>query len=476
MKKSIFIISASILLILSTAIFFLLNHNHFLIINNTIEDIKINNYSIFLYKDKNQPSYEAMTLNTVSKTKIDIETKENEIIHKEIKLRKLKANKAIYIYSLKDKKAYKINLTPENLPKYKIKTKPGHTKGYLFTAPIEAINWSNAIAIIIKTNGDLIFYHNNPYKDMLLLANFKKHIMPDGTIYYSINMKKNDGKTIDYYECEIFLFDKNFNLIKKITFPDGSLTESHVFEMLDKDHYFLNDYYEEDIYIPEWKKTLKALHERVFEFKDGKAILKFDTKKNPELYKHPTIIYKSFWTHIKPGGHLNHILVDPKDNNLILSFGYSSCLVKIDRKTGKVIWILGGKNDMFNLKKEQSFILQHVPQFTSDGYLTFLNNNLNFETTGNKQFSLPGGSKITKIKIDDEKRQLKDFRSIELGMSIDIMGNIQELSANRYIIGQGHNQLRMFAEEKDIVTGKTYMVLDVPGYANYKVLLYETLD
>ncbi|MBQ4646482.1 MAG: aryl-sulfate sulfotransferase [Candidatus Gastranaerophilales bacterium] len=475
MKKAIIKIATLAIIPIIIFLAYYLNCDRVVIVNKAIKDIKINTYSIFARKDKNQPSYEAMTLNTISKTKIDIETKENEIIHKEIKLRKLKANKAIHIYSLKDKKAYKINLTPENLPKYKIKTKPGHTKGYLFTAPMRVSDWSNAIALAIKTNGDLIFYHNNPNYPMKLLFNFQKIKLSNGEVYYSINMESKKGHLTNYFDTEIYLFDKNFNLIKKITSPDGKLCENHIFYMLDRNHYFISQHYPETRYAKEQKRNVKILQDHLKEIKDNDIIFDFDTGKHPEYALKYNLVYLPEWEYMEPF-HLNGMLVDPKDNNIIISAGFMSSFVKVDRKTKKPIWILGGKGDMFNLAPEQRFILQHSPMLTSDGYFTFLNNNNQFKIPGDKQFYQPGKAKIVKMKLDEKNLKITDYRTFELEDNIMFLGNLQEMSPNRYLIGYGVSRHKNFAAEKDITQNKDYMTFEIPEYSSYKITHHKTLD
>jgi hypothetical protein len=59
--------------------------------------------------------------------------------------------------------------------------------------------------------------------------------------------------------------------------------------------------------------------------------------------------------------HVNAMTIDPTDNNLLASLRTTSEIVKIDRRTGQIIWRLGGKNNQF------AFIGEHpenAPYYT----------------------------------------------------------------------------------------------------------------
>ena len=47
--------------------------------------------------------------------------------------------------------------------------------------------------------------------------------------------------------------------------------------------------------------------------------------------------------------HINSISIDPSDNNLVISGRNTVRLYKVDRKTGRVIWRLGGKHSHFRM-------------------------------------------------------------------------------------------------------------------------------
>src|SRR6202034_1834303 len=67
--------------------------------------------------------------------------------------------------------------------------------------------------------------------------------------------------------------------------------------------------------------------------------------------------------------HLNSIEVLP-DGNLLISARHTWALYKLDRKTGRVIWRLGGKRSDFAIEKQARFSWQHHARRVGPGTIT----------------------------------------------------------------------------------------------------------
>jgi Arylsulfotransferase (ASST) len=72
--------------------------------------------------------------------------------------------------------------------------------------------------------------------------------------------------------------------------------------------------------------------------------------------------------------HLNSIDVD-SDGNLLVSARHTSAVYKVDRKTGEVLWRLGGKRSDFDIDPAASFSFQHDVRRRPDGTITLFDNN-----------------------------------------------------------------------------------------------------
>ena len=71
--------------------------------------------------------------------------------------------------------------------------------------------------------------------------------------------------------------------------------------------------------------------------------------------------------------HINSIDVD-HDNNLLISARETSAVYKIDRKTGEVMWRLGGKKSDFEMGEGARFAFQHDARRLPDGNISIFDN------------------------------------------------------------------------------------------------------
>jgi hypothetical protein len=71
--------------------------------------------------------------------------------------------------------------------------------------------------------------------------------------------------------------------------------------------------------------------------------------------------------------HLNSVALD-EDGNLLISARNTWTAYKVDRRTGRIIWRLGGKRSTFKLPKYARFVGQHDFTRASDGYYTLFDN------------------------------------------------------------------------------------------------------
>lgn len=206
------------------------------------------------------------------------------------------------------------------------------------------------------------------------------------------------------------------------------------------------------------------------EIKDGKLIFEWDSTDYPELYemgydyndftnnKYPVAVYTF----------LNNIVIDPKDNNLYLSFRVCDAIVKIDRKTGEIISILGGKKDMFNLSPEQRFMSQHSLTLGVNGELVIFNNGIVNERRTESE------SNIMKFKLDDVNKTITNFEQFDFKHKYCFgMGDAREVAENVFLVSWGKTvpPLSLFTEvdfNKDLATFEVQYNTRNYNYATYK--------
>jgi hypothetical protein len=134
--------------------------------------------------------------------------------------------------------------------------------------------------------------------------------------------------------------------------------------------------------------------------------------------------------------HLNSIDVD-HDDNLLISARETSTVYKIDRKTGEIIWRLGGKKSDFEMQEGARFAYQHDARRLPNGTISiFDNGSLVFDNGTPKAIE---ESRAIVLELDEER-----MRASVVGeythpqeQHADAAGNTQVLENNNVFVGWG---------------------------------------
>lgn len=129
--------------------------------------------------------------------------------------------------------------------------------------------------------------------------------------------------------------------------------------------------------------------------------------------------------------HLNSVAVD-RDGHLLVSARHTSTVYKVDRRTGAVIWRLGGKRSDFTFGRKASFSFQHDVRRRADGTITLFDN----------AAALPGpdvSSRAIRLELDMKRRRASLVREYvppdpRNGWA---MGNVQQLADGGVFVGWG---------------------------------------
>ena len=134
--------------------------------------------------------------------------------------------------------------------------------------------------------------------------------------------------------------------------------------------------------------------------------------------------------------HLNSIDVD-HDNNLLVSARETSAVYKIDRKSGEIIWRLGGKKSDFEMGKGTRFAYQHDARRLPDGTISIFDN-------GKTVFhnNLPEAieeSRAIVLELDEERMKASLVREYTHPdkQYADAAGNTQVLENSNVFVGWG---------------------------------------
>ncbi len=145
---------------------------------------------------------------------------------------------------------------------------------------------------------------------------------------------------------------------------------------------------------------------------------------------------ESYMPQVAPAGnvdyfHLNSIDVDT-DGNLLLSARNTSTIYKVDRKSGDVLWRLGGMKSDFAVDAAASFAYQHDVRRRPDGTITIFDNNA----------AVPGAQTLSRglrIKLDMKKMRASFVAEYlaPTARTTWAMGDVQQLEDGGVFIGWG---------------------------------------
>jgi len=145
---------------------------------------------------------------------------------------------------------------------------------------------------------------------------------------------------------------------------------------------------------------------------------------------------ESYRTELTPAGnvdyfHLNSIDVD-HDGHLLVSARHTSAIYKVDRRSGRVLWRLGGKKSDFDIGPGAAFRFQHDARRQADGSITIFDN-------GATEPGANVSSRGIRITLDMHTKRaslMQEYRTpnARAGWA---MGNIQQLPDGGVFVGWG---------------------------------------
>jgi Arylsulfotransferase (ASST) len=149
--------------------------------------------------------------------------------------------------------------------------------------------------------------------------------------------------------------------------------------------------------------------------------------------------------------HLNSIDVD-HDNNLLISARETSAVYKIDRKSGEIIWRLGGKKSDFEMGPGTQFAFQHDARRLPDGTVSiFDNGNLVFENGTPKAIE---EARAIVVDLDQQRMRASLVREYTHPdkQYADAAGNMQVLPNGNVFVGWGRGlAISEFSHEGELL-------------------------
>ena len=323
---------------------------------------------------------------------------------------------------------------------YRIHTHNKSLKGYVLTAPYQLYKWNRGQLLIMDMDGKIYMQKQTPGS----VSDFRQWKL-DGRIYYSYTINDTDAyhiKRIAVMAGHAVILDSAFNEIRQIhLMPNNDITidknqalDLHDLILLSPDHYIAIAAYEKKASnIPLTIKTslgVKIVADIIQEVDHGKVIWQWDASRYPKFYGISTEKNNFMDTGMTQDYmHINSMILDPRDSNLICSFRSTDQIIKISRNTGNILWRLGGRNSDFPLTDSQTFQRQHHATLTDDNQTLLI--------LDNGDSSKRKTTRVLEFSLDEKKKKIIRCKSFTIPAKYNqFMGSVMKIN-DHYFIGGG---------------------------------------
>jgi arylsulfate sulfotransferase len=333
--------------------------------------------------------------------------------------------------------------------------------GDLYVAPFDPQGFAASYAYIVENDGSLKYYHRNPRGRNI--HDFKKTVLTGGAVRYSF---------YDSAASAIRIMDGGFNLldnVQALPFPDGNTyaVNLHDHKIVDDGHYILG------VHAAKVVSNIPALPgQSLFvggsglqEIVNGVAVFNWLSTDHPELYACSTQGNAYAQNNGADYAHWDSLYVD-SDTHWIASFRHLDAVLKIDRASGAIRWILGGVCDQFGLTAAQKFSRQHDANRAPDGRLTLFDNHNGGAASRVLAFNLEETAKIL-VTGNPTMPGFAEFTS-DMHQSFNL-GSAQIFDSGKVLVGWGEfPSLLNDVSEFDLASGAQSMRLTLlpSSYSN----------
>jgi len=310
-------------------------------------------------------------------------------------------------------------------------TKQAHdtAPGYIFVAP-EKGDTGQGGSLIIDNKGQVVWFRplRHPIKASSRVMNFEVQS-------YRGRPVLTWGETPGEY----VIFDDSYHEIARFTAANGFNGDHHEFLISPQDTALISiyDMVPQDLSSFDGPKNGAAVQGIVQELniQTGEVLFEWHSLDHVGLDETYVTPAEDHYTGIDYF-HLNSIDVD-HDNNLLLSARETSTVYKIERKSGEIIWRLGGKKSDFEMGPGATFAFQHDARRLPDGTISiFDNGSLIFE---NGTPEAVEESRAIVLDLDEERMRaslVSQYTHPEKQYA-DAAGNTQVLENGNVFVGWG---------------------------------------
>ncbi len=437
MKNKVIIVSVSLiaLIICIIGLNSIMEKNRTLIITINSKDIELNKENTSINLETFNSEKDTIIKYKAGKIKIKVNGQElNE--NNELNLGKLEINNNSKIeidvdYKFGKNLKYIVNTLSTDFPEYNVVGQTEYEGDYYMST--YSFNYNdNHFIFKVDKEGKIKYYK----KTNKVAFDFRKELTESGDTRYMYleATADNFAGLTSLLPCDLVVMDEDYNEVERINYllEDGTTIplENHSYLYLGDNHYILTTYkaVEREETINSETKKIYVMDSYIQEIKEGKILWEFNSTKYPEFYEYSSVENLNYEKSYQDYMHINSLEIDKTDGNLICSYRSIDAIVKIDRKTGELIWILGGKGDQFKLTEKQKFSKQHSAISIGNSTIMIYDNG-----NSNKK------SRILKIKINEKNKKVEEYKEYDTGVYAYMMGSVRVIDEAKelYLICYG---------------------------------------
>jgi arylsulfotransferase ASST len=303
-------------------------------------------------------------------------------------------------------------------PSVKILKRTRHVSpGYIFIAPKKKVE--QAGPLILDNRGQAVWF---THVDERGVTDFRAQRYRGQPVLTWWRGRSEDRKRKGRYS----IYDNRYRLVKHVRPGNGIAGDMHEFSITERNTALITLSHVVKV---KSRRVLEGAFQEV-DIRTGRVLFEWHSVGHVALVesyyrlpKHPGKTFDYF--------HINSIEID-RDGHWLVSARNTHTIYKIHRRTGKIIWRLGGKRSDFELGRDVRFGWQHDARRQPNGSLTLFDN-----AAAPK---LRKQSRGIVLQLDERRKRADLIRSFVHRPPIVAVdqANMQQLPNGHYFIGWGH--------------------------------------
>lgn len=299
-------------------------------------------------------------------------------------------------------------------------------EGLIFLAPYSGPpQWGT---MIIDGSGELVWFRPagaSPLK----VANFGVQEYRSQQV---LTWWEGTETTLGYGLGDYLIFDSSYRQIARVKAANGLQGDHHAFHLTPRGSALFTIFRETRADLravggPQNGGLLESVIQEI-DVKTGKLLFQWNSLDHVPITESYRSYYPPYWDYM----HANSIDLD-SDGNLLVSARNMHAIYKLDRKTGEIIWRLGGKHSDFELTTGTRFAWQHDFKHIGNSRYTVFNNASNGVSKSASQ------SSGLMLELDQRRKLVTLLHSYRHTPPLlcSTQGSVQVLSDGEVFVGWG---------------------------------------